>query len=364
MTPETYLARRRAVISSLNTSTTASALLITDEANIRWLTGLISSNVAVLLSGDSTLLVTDSRYAGPAADVSDASCEIARDVAGVALRSAVGAGDPPVAFESDSLSAAGLDRLRADTDLARISLIPTVGLVAELRTRKDPAEVRLIKQACEVSTAALAALLDQVKVGMSELMIARTLEFELARHGAEDRAFRTIAAAGPNSSVPHHSPTHRTVSCGDILKLDFGAIVGGYHADCTRTFVVGAAPTDRQIQIHELVQRSAAAGRACLGAAQAIATVDDAARSVIAEAGFAQYFTHGLGHGIGLEIHEPPLLSAATAGTLTQGNVVTVEPGIYLPGEFGVRIEDTCVVTAGHAEVLTDFPRGLIVLDR
>lgn len=378
--PVDYVARRAQAVRALSECTDVSgssgssgssgacALLVSDEANVRWLTGLSSSNAAVLLRGDATILVTDSRYAGSAVAVPKVQLTIARDTNREALlagRTLGGVADDQiqVAYESDCLSAAEAQRLSTDPELGTLKLIPTRGLIAQLRTVKDSAELAMIRKACEISTAALASLIDQIRVGMSELTIARTLEYELAAHGADDRAFPTIAATGPNSATPHHHPTSRPVGRGEILKLDFGAMVGGYHADCTRTFVVGAAATDRQIEVHQLVQQAAAAGRAALSSGVAIADVDTAARSVIAAHGLGENFSHGLGHGIGLEIHEPPLLSGATAGTLTPGNVVTIEPGVYLPTEFGVRIEDTCVVTDGHAQVLTDFPRELIVID-
>jgi len=369
--PVDYFLRRAQAVRALRESTEGSgisALLVSDEANVRWLTGLASSNAAVLVSADTTILVTDSRYADPAMAVPDVQLTIARDVSREALLAGINAdlardGQAQIAYESDCLSAEQAHRLSIDPEVGWLTLVPTSGLIAQLRTVKEPAEIAMIRQACEISTAALRALVDQIRVGMSELTIARTLEYELARHGADDRAFPTIAATGPNSATPHHQPTARPLGRGDIVKLDFGAMVGGYHADCTRTFVVGASATDRQIEIHRLVEQAATAGRASLSDGVAIADVDAAARGVITAHGLGEYFSHGLGHGLGLEIHEPPLLSAATAGTLAQGNVVTIEPGVYLPTEFGVRIEDTCVVTDGRAQVLTDFPRELIVID-
>jgi Xaa-Pro aminopeptidase len=370
--PVDYSERRTRVVHLIGGVHSATALLVTNPANVRWLTGLASSNAAILLRADVTILVTDSRYRDPALAVPGVQLVIARDVARQAIVAGLtaaasvagaAAGESAVAFESDSLSAAEHQRLESDPDFTAVTFIPTAGLVAQLRTIKEPAEIELIRQACEISTAALRALVDQVRVGMSEVTIARTLEYELAAHGADDRAFPTIAAAGPNTATPHHQPTHRPVGRGEVLKIDFGAMVQGYHADCTRCFVVGAQPSDRHTEIHQLVHQGAAAGRDALVAGVTIADVDLSARSVIAGRGFGEYFSHGLGHGIGLEIHEPPLLSGATGGTLARGNVVTIEPGVYLPDEFGIRIEDTCVVTDGSAEVLTDFPRELTVID-
>ncbi|NQU37109.1 MAG: aminopeptidase P family protein [Actinobacteria bacterium] len=363
-----YSARRAQVVRALGETTDARALLVSDAANVRWLTGLSSSNAAVVISDEITILATDSRYAELAKVVPEVQLVLARDVHREALLAALAvdwdaAGETTFAFESNHLSSAETQRLSAAPGLAGYRLVATSGLIAKLRMFKEPTEIELIRRACEISTDALGALIGQIRVGMSEIVIARTLEYEFAIHGADDRAFPTIAASGPNSATPHHQPTSRPIGRGEILKLDFGALLGGYHADCTRTFVVGAPASERQTEIHELVERAAAAGRRALGPGVDIAGVDTAARSVIADQGLGEYFSHGLGHGIGLEIHEPPLLSGATAGTLAQGNVVTIEPGIYLPEEFGVRIEDTCVVTDGGAQVLTDFPRELIVID-
>jgi Xaa-Pro aminopeptidase len=161
--------------------------------------------------------------------------------------------------------------------------------------------------------------------------------------GAEALAFETIMASGPNSAIPHHRPTDRVVEAGDLVKIDFGARVDGYHADCTRTFVVGP-PSDWQSEIHAAVQASQAAGVEALRAGVPVAEVDQAARAVLEEAGWLKYFTTGLGHGVGLEIHEDPYVGARTAGKLSAGTTLTVEPGIYLPGRGGVRIEDTVLV--------------------
>jgi Xaa-Pro aminopeptidase len=207
--PVDYSERRTRVVHLIGGVHSATALLVTNPANVRWLTGLASSNAAILLRADVTILVTDSRYRDPALAVPGVQLVIARDVARQAIVAGLtaaasvagaAAGESAVAFESDSLSAAEHQRLESDPDFTAVTFIPTAGLVAQLRTIKEPAEIELIRQACEISTAALRALVDQVRVGMSEVTIARTLEYELAAHGADDRAFPTIAAAGPNTA--------------------------------------------------------------------------------------------------------------------------------------------------------------------
>lgn len=233
-------------------------------------------------------------------------------------------------------------------------------IIANLRMIKDGTEIESIARACEITCAALEILLTEIAVGQSERWIARRLEFLMAELGGHDRAFPSIVAAGENSAVPHHEPTDRQIGVGDLLKIDFGAIVDGYHADCTRTFIVAAEPTELQSKVHTVVDEAARAARNALGPDTSIAEIDAAARTIIEKAGFADRFIHGLGHGVGLEVHEAPLLSSGVEGTLATGNVVTIEPGIYLPGEFGVRIEDVCQVTERGHQVLTDMPRELV----
>jgi Xaa-Pro dipeptidase len=209
----------------------------------------------------------------------------------------------------------------------------------------------------------LTALLPGVRVGQSEQEIARRLQGLMLDHGAEAVSFDTIVAAGPNSAIPHHRPTGRPVESGDLLKIDFGALYDGYHADETRTFVVGAPPTDWQREIHELVAMAQRAGVAALAPGAEVGEVDHAARSVIVAAGHGEHFGHGLGHGVGLDIHEAPMVGpTAPAGTLADRTPVTVEPGVYLPGRGGVRIEDTLVVRPGGHESLTTTTRDLLVL--
>jgi Xaa-Pro aminopeptidase len=184
-------------------------------------------------------------------------------------------------------------------------------------------------------------------------------------HGADGVSFETIVATGANSAIPHHRPTDAELATGDFVKIDFGALVGGYHSDMTRTFVLGKA-ADWQLEIYDLVSAAQRAGRQALEAGATLADIDGAARGVIADAGHADHFGHGLGHGVGLQIHEAPGINATAAGTLLPGSVVTVEPGVYLPDRGGVRIEDTLVVpgkTPGNApELLTRFPKELAIL--
>ncbi|WP_157011615.1 M24 family metallopeptidase, partial [Mycobacterium celatum] len=197
--------------------------------------------------------------------------------------------------------------------------------------------------------------------GRTEREVGRELEALMLDHGADGPSFETIVAAGANSAIPHHRPTGAVLAAGDFVKIDFGALVAGYHSDMTRTFVLGKA-ADWQRDIYRLVAEAQRVGREALRVGAELAEVDGAARRVIADAGHGDHFGHGLGHGVGLQIHEAPGISASAAGTLRAGSVVTVEPGVYVPDRGGVRIEDTLVVGTQGPELLTRFPKELAIL--
>jgi Xaa-Pro aminopeptidase len=237
--------------------------------------------------------------------------------------------------------------------------------VEVLRTVKDDTELALLHEACAISCRALEDLYAAGGfAGRTEKEIARDLEARMYGHGADGLAFETIVAAGRNSAFPHHRPTARIVAAGDFLKIDFGAMYQGYHADCTRTSVVGTGPADWQREIYDLVATAQRAGSDALAVGVECVAVDRAARELIEAAGHGEHFGHGTGHGVGLEIHEAPTLGYSATGTLADRMPVTVEPGVYLPGRGGVRIEDTFVVRdAGGPELLTTTTKDLLVLD-
>jgi Xaa-Pro aminopeptidase len=235
-------------------------------------------------------------------------------------------------------------------------------MIEALRMVKDPLELEKLQVACELSDAALAEVLPGIKAGDSERSVALRLEHQMALLGAERPAFDTIVASGPNGAIPHHVPTDRPIARGDLVTMDFGALYDGYHADMTRTIAIGAV-ADWQREIYDLVALAQQVGIAVLEDGVEAGAVDAAARDVIEAAGHSGHFQHGLGHGVGLEIHEAPMLGYGRTGKLSDRVPVTVEPGVYLPGLGGVRIEDVLVVTAGgRPRMLTSTTRELLVL--
>lgn len=350
-------------------------MLVTDRVNVRYLSGFTGSNAALLVFADdrAPVLATDGRYRTQAAhQAPDLDVAIERACGRHLVGRAVSHGARRLGFESHVVTVDGFDALAAELDRSAGSaeLVRAAGTVEALREVKDAAEVELLRRACAAADAALAGLVASggLRPGRTERAVGRDLEALMIEHGAEGVSFETIVAAGANSAVPHHRPTETVLSAGDFVKIDFGALIGGYHSDMTRTFILGPA-ADWQREIYQLVSDAQRAGTEALRAGAALAEVDAAARRPIADAGYGEYFTHGLGHGVGLQIHEAPGINATATGTLLAGSVVTVEPGVYLPDRGGVRIEDTLVVasetsaTSGHApELLTRFPKELAIL--
>lgn len=365
MSDEMDHAGRRERLAALLGERGVDSALVTVEVNIAYLTGVVSSNAALLVQADgSAVLATDDRYAEAAAAICpDVEVVTARAVASVLAGRAAKRGGR-LALERHHVTLAQFDAISAaladDVEVIDLSMA-----VEDLRAQKDDAEVAQVALACEISVHALADLLDGPLRGRTERQIARDLEARMLGLGADALAFDTIVASGPNGSVPHHSPSDREVVFGDLLTIDFGAKVRGYHADCTRTVLVGGAGQLWQHEVYELVARAQGAGVSALSPGASTREVDAAARSHIVEAGYGDFFVHGLGHGVGLEIHEPPWLmsSESASATLPARTTVTVEPGIYLPGKGGVRIEDTTDVGPAGVRVLTDMTTELLVVD-
>ena len=240
-------------------------------------------------------------------------------------------------------------------------MLPVTELVAALRVVKDPAEQEAVRRACAVTVEAFAALCGWLAPGMTERAAALRLERELIDLGGDALAFDAIVAAGNNGSRPHHEPSAYALTAGDLVVLDFGARVAGYCADMTRTVAVGEPGGDRR-RLYDAVQRAQRTGVAALRAGVTAGDVDAACRESLAADGLGAAFLHPTGHALGLEIHEPPILRAGATARLPAGATVTVEPGAYVPGTGGVRIEDTLLVTADGAQCLTPAPTELVVL--
>jgi Xaa-Pro aminopeptidase len=358
--PEIHAARR-ALAQQKIAESGADGALITIPANVRYLSGLVSSNMAILLSAEGpALLGTDFRYAETAdRDCPDLEIEIERELEPALVSLAAGRGWRALAFEAHQMT------VEAHAALAALpgapALVPLGRVVEALRMIKDESEIELLASACALTDRAFAAVLDAIEPGRTERELAVMLERAMVDLGAEGLAFDTIVASGPNGAIPHHSPGGREFERGDLITIDCGARSGGYHADMTRTVALGQ-PAPWQREIYDLVAAAQSAGVAAAAAGAEVADVDAAARDIIAAAGHANHFGHGLGHGVGLEVHEAPMLGPGRTGRLADRVPVTVEPGVYLPGKGGVRIEDTLVIRPAGAETLITTTRDLLVL--
>ena len=338
-------------------------LLISSLANIRYLTGFSGSNALFFITPTESWFLTDFRYeAQVATEVVGASrvlIETSSLWKGLWEQFATRTGTAAFGFESAHLMHRDFQRLMEDG--ARWTWRPTVDLVEGLRARKESREVDSIRLAGVIAASALERTLAQIRIGMTENEVAGVLEHCLRDAGSDGFPFGTIAASGPRSALPHARAGSRTIAPGDFVLLDFGAVFQGYCADLTRTVVVGRA-SDRLREVYEAVKEANERARARIAPGMTGQQADAIARDALAARGFGEAFGHGLGHGLGLEVHEAPRLSRVAEGSLPQGAVVTIEPGVYLPGWGGVRIEDDVHLTAGGAELLTEFPRELIEL--
>ncbi|MBA2416002.1 MAG: aminopeptidase P family protein [Geodermatophilaceae bacterium] len=339
------------------------AALITGLVSVRYLTGFTGSNAAlVVYAGSADVFCTDGRYrTQSAAQVPDLERVIERNCARAMAERLDTEKVARIGYESHTVTVDGLDELRATAPAADLSSLQQA--VEGLRAVKDEDEVAQLREACAIADRALADLIERggIRLGRTELEVGRDLDALMLELGAQERSFETIVATGPNSAVPHHRPTTRILERGDFVKFDFGARYGGYHSDMTRTFVLGE-PADWQREVYAVVHDAQRLGREALRIGADVRDVDAAARDHVKAAGYGDEFSHGLGHGVGLEIHEAPTVSYLGAGTLAERMTVTVEPGVYLEGRGGVRIEDTLVVRADGPELLTQTSKDLTVL--
>ncbi len=347
------------------------ALLVSAPANVRYLTGYTGSNgiALVFAEGERHTFYTDFRYATQAEE--EVIDRFARDIAPVDLLGALGetlgaataaAGVArQLGFDEHHLTVAQHTRL-AELLGDRVALVPSGGLVEQLREVKDDEELARIAAAAELADEALREVLETGLGGRTEREVANELELAMRRLGAETSSFPTIVAAGPHGALPHAQPREVVIPSGVLVTIDWGAFHDGYCSDCTRTFAVGEIG-EREREVYAVVLDAQEQGLAAVQAGRTGQEVDAIARAVIERAGYGEHFGHGLGHGVGIEVHEGPRLSRFRADApLRAGNVVTIEPGVYLAGELGVRIEDLIVVTDERSRVLSTLPKELVAV--
>jgi len=337
----------------------ADALLISAPANVRYLSGFSSpEDGRVLLSADGALLLTDGRYIAQASE--ESRLEVAITELGKPWHQDVAERVPgkTLAVEADHLTQQLFEQLKEKLDG---KVVATSGWVAELRLLKTPAELAHLREAARITDAAFSHILGVIEPGLSEVEVALKLEAFMRQHGADGKSFEIIVASGPRSAMPHGVASQKRLAAGELVTLDFGAKVQGYHADMTRTMALGEISSELR-RLYDAVLRAQEAALAALAPGKDGQEIDALARGILAEAGLDGYFSHGLGHGVGLQIHEGPRLSKTISQVLKPGMTVTVEPGIYIPGLVGVRIEDLAVITETGYERLSHSDKALMVL--
>jgi Xaa-Pro aminopeptidase len=342
------------------------ALLVTHPADVRYLTGFAGSNAAVLVRGERCWMWTDGRYTEQARlEVEDAKVAIALDkpVAVAACEWAAEQGIASCGFEAGVITVTGLEALRATLPkkLRRKFFVPVSGLVAGLREVKDELEQEKMRAAAALGCRLFDQVLEHVVPGASEFEVAMALEYMARLEGAESMSFETIVAGGERTAMPHAKTTTATLPRRGFVLLDFGVVLDGYCSDMTRTLHLGGARKG-EFEVYEAVLEAQEAGLAAVRAGVTGASVDAACRGVLERAGLAEWFTHSTGHGVGVEIHEGPRLGKTSENKLKAGMIVTIEPGVYMPGKFGVRIEDTVLVTETGCEILTPSTKAWMQL--
>lgn len=340
------------------------AAIIVSEENRRYFTQFPSTDGFLLVTGDKSIFFTDSRYI-EAANAQCKECDeillfdgIKKSIAPTVEK----LGIKKLAVEASRLTLADLENLSSNIDAQFVTDSTLDDAVNAIRIIKSEEEIELVIKAQRIAEKAFEHMLEFIKIGMTEREIGLELDYFMLRNGAEALSFETIAVSGEKTSMPHGVPGERKIKAGDFITMDYGAVVGGYHSDMTRTIAVGYV-TDEMRSVYETVLKAQNAGFEMMRPGVPCKDVDKAARDVIAQAGYGEYFGHGLGHGVGVEIHEEPRVSPSGDKILEAGHLITDEPGIYLPGKFGVRIEDMAFITPDGYRNLTNCPKELIIIE-
>ena len=339
----------------------ADALLVSSLTNIRWLTGFTGSNGWVLITPDEVVLVTDGRYGDQAGAQMAAAGVDGRVIVGLSGAAMLDA----LAAEVSTFASVGFEAAHVTYEqyqryevLFTPALVPVGGVVEAERRRKDAGEIARMAEACRIADSALAELHQSGGLlGRTEAQVRNQLEIRMRELGADGPSYETIVATGPvNAARPHHRPSNTVIEPGHTVIIDVGALYDGYHSDMTRTFFIGEA-TEQQQELYNVVLAAQQAGVAAVEAGLSTAELDAVCRDSIAESGYAAWFSHGTGHGVGLVIHEDPFINSTGELKLQVGDVVTVEPGVYREGFGGIRVEDLVVVTENGCRVLTASPK-------
>lgn len=350
---DTRFATRRRALAATLAGQRIDAMLVTRMIHVRYYSGFSGSNGAMVINKDlSASIATDGRYATQIAEeVPDIEAHIARHSAVSLLREIKG--PRRIGFEADAVTVSQLEKLQEACG-DDVTLVPVSGVIEEQRLIKDNVELERVTAVADIAVDAFNELLanGQIAAGRRERDVAADLEYHMRRLGSERPSFDTIVASGPNSSRPHHGAGDRVLERGDLVTVDFGAHRAGFNSDMTRTVAVGEADEFAR-EIYEIVARAQRAGVDAARAGTALVDVDSVCRDIITEAGYGEYFVHSTGHGIGAEVHEAPSASTVGKGSLAENMTLTIEPGIYVPGRGGVRIEDTLIITQGSPRVIT-----------
>lgn len=359
---DTRFATRRRTLAAALAGQRIDSMLVTHLTHVRYLSGFSGSNAALLINKDlSATIATDGRYTTQIAEeVPDIPAMIERPSATALLKQIQG--PRRVGYEASFVSVAMLKEFE-EACAPDVTLVPIVDVIENIRITKDNIELQRLREVAELASTAFTDLLaaGELAIGRTERDVAADLEYRMRKLGAERPSFDTIVASGPNSAKPHHGAVDRVIAHGDLVTIDFGAHDRGFNSDMTRTVVMGEA-SDFAREIYETVLAAQLAGVEAATPGTPLVEVDRACREIIEQAGYGKYFVHSTGHGVGLDIHEPPWAAQTGHGELARGMTLTIEPGIYVPGKGGVRIEDTLIITEGAPEIITKVSKNLLVV--